>query len=409
MLTRRVTPFVLTMLALLGAPTSAQFVTDASDPALVPTGPAPSIVFAESAIDFGTIADISPVEHRFTFRNDGVAPLIIERATGSCGCTVPELEKKIYAPGESGTILVTYDPKGRHGKQNQTVTVVSNDPRNPQMRLNVAALVEPIVTIEPNNVGMGLVDKDAGSELVVKVTGSAPDFGVTKAWVERWDIPGTAAVAEGPGNARFFEVSIGAVEEVAEPHLPGKTVRQVPLTLRFKPGAPLGMIRDVKLHFETTDSRSPKHEVPVLVTHQGDVRTNPARVVLGRLEPSQAFKQTFTLASAAGKPFKITGIEHQGMPASLQIGHTIEPNDPTNPTAYTVTVSGQAPSESSTIRGTYVFTTDVEREQSITVAYYGGVVVQPTPPAPGAQVNVETMRPIENPNSQPTRPAGGHE
>lgn len=406
---RQMAVMATTGILALVAPVSAQFVTDASDPTLVPSGPAPSLVFVESGVDFGVIADITPVEHRFTFRNDGVAPLIIDRVTGSCGCTVPELEKKTYAPGESGVVLVKYDPKGRHGPQNQTVTVVSNDPKNPQLRLAVKVNVEPIVTIEPTNLGFGIVPKDAGSEMVVKVTGSDPDFTVTKAWVERWDIPGSAAAVEGPGNAKFFEAVLGEVELGQDTHHPGKTVRQVPIRIRFKPGAPLGMIRDVKLHFETSDSRSPKHEVPLLVTHQGDVITNPPRVVLGRLEPSQSFTQTFTLASASGKAFKITGVEHQGMPADLDIAHTIAPNDPENPTAYTVTLTGHAPAQSSTIRGTYVFSTDVEREQAITVAYYGGVVVQPPTQAPGSQVNVETMRPVQ-PGAQPTtRPSGGHE
>ena len=44
----------------------------------------------------------------FAFRNDGKTPVTISKVTSSCGCTTAELPKKIYQPGEAGTLPVKF-------------------------------------------------------------------------------------------------------------------------------------------------------------------------------------------------------------------------------------------------------------------------------------------------------------
>ena len=62
------------------------------------------------------------------FTNEGNAPLIITRATSSCGCTAPTYPKAPIAPGESGVIGVTYHAKGRPGGFSKNITVYTNVP-----------------------------------------------------------------------------------------------------------------------------------------------------------------------------------------------------------------------------------------------------------------------------------------
>lgn len=76
--------------------------------------------------DFGEISDQAPVSTKFTVTNTGTEPLIITQAKGSCGCTVPTFPQEPLAPGESGTIDVTFNPKGKNGAQNKTVTLIAN-------------------------------------------------------------------------------------------------------------------------------------------------------------------------------------------------------------------------------------------------------------------------------------------
>ena len=78
--------------------------------------------------DFGSFPETEPVQTcSFTFTNTGNAPLIINQATASCGCTVPTYTKTPIAPGEKGTIDVTYNGSGRiPGHFKKTITVRTN-------------------------------------------------------------------------------------------------------------------------------------------------------------------------------------------------------------------------------------------------------------------------------------------
>jgi len=102
--------------------------------------PATSISFDEMEHHFGTIDEGDKVEHVFTFKNTGNEPLILEKCKGSCGCTVPTWPHEPIAPGKSGIIKVSFNPKGKAGKQNKTVTIMANtDPVNTV--LNIKSVV----------------------------------------------------------------------------------------------------------------------------------------------------------------------------------------------------------------------------------------------------------------------------
>jgi hypothetical protein len=87
-----------------------------------------SIKFGSFTHDFGTFSEASPVQEcTFTFTNAGEAPLIINQAVASCGCTVPEYTKEPIAPGKSGSIKVTYNGKGKFpGHFKKTITIRTN-------------------------------------------------------------------------------------------------------------------------------------------------------------------------------------------------------------------------------------------------------------------------------------------
>ena len=68
--------------------------------------------FVELNYNFGTLEQGSEkVTHEFDFTNEGIAPLIITRATTSCRCIQITTPKRPVRKGESGKIIVTYDPK----------------------------------------------------------------------------------------------------------------------------------------------------------------------------------------------------------------------------------------------------------------------------------------------------------
>lgn len=101
----------------------------------------PSIKWEATTIDYGTINQGADGSREFTLTNTGNAPLIISKATGSCGCTVPQWPKEPILPGQKSSIKVHYDTN-RIGSFTKTVTVVSNATNNTdvlQIKGNVLA------------------------------------------------------------------------------------------------------------------------------------------------------------------------------------------------------------------------------------------------------------------------------
>ena len=85
------------------------------------------ILSDELTYNFGTIAEADGFAiHTFTIKNTGDAPLVITRVTASCGCTRPEWTKSPIAPGKSGEVKITYNPKGRPGPFYKTISIFSN-------------------------------------------------------------------------------------------------------------------------------------------------------------------------------------------------------------------------------------------------------------------------------------------
>lgn len=89
-------------------------------------GALPVIEFEKELHDFGKLIAGEKAVYTFKFENKGSADLVISQVNSSCGCTVPRFPKEAIAPGESGSIKVTFDSSGRKGMQNKAVTVVSN-------------------------------------------------------------------------------------------------------------------------------------------------------------------------------------------------------------------------------------------------------------------------------------------
>ncbi|MCM1355365.1 MAG: DUF1573 domain-containing protein [Staphylococcus sp.] len=86
------------------------------------------ITFESTTHDFGTIkADGGTVSAIYKFTNTGAAPLTIINVTnGGCGCTKPSYPKAPIAPGKSGEIKITFQPRGRSGEFNRSVKVKTN-------------------------------------------------------------------------------------------------------------------------------------------------------------------------------------------------------------------------------------------------------------------------------------------
>lgn len=89
-------------------------------------------MFREESFDFGAVDEAGgPVLHEFLFTNNSGRPMRIVNVQASCGCTTPDWTKDVIAPGKTGYIQASYNPKGRPGYFNKSLTVTTDIDTNP--------------------------------------------------------------------------------------------------------------------------------------------------------------------------------------------------------------------------------------------------------------------------------------
>jgi Protein of unknown function (DUF1573) len=98
----------------------------AAAPEEKPEGPLPTMAFGTTDHDFGTVEEGKKVSYTYKVKNEGQAPLIIQNAAPSCGCTVPDWTKTPIPVGGEGFVKAEFDTKGKPGVQNKTITVTAN-------------------------------------------------------------------------------------------------------------------------------------------------------------------------------------------------------------------------------------------------------------------------------------------
>lgn len=95
----------------------------------------PKAVVKPMTFDFGTIIQDSVITTYFVITNEGADLLKIKKVSASCGCTAAVSEKNELKRGESTEIKVTFDSKGKSGKQTKSIYIETNDPKNATITL----------------------------------------------------------------------------------------------------------------------------------------------------------------------------------------------------------------------------------------------------------------------------------
>ncbi len=84
-----------------------------------------SISLKETEFDFGKIPQGKPVTHIFEFTNTGATSVSLDNVQASCGCTTPDWNKDVVAPGASSKIIVGYNAQNE-GPFAKPVTITYN-------------------------------------------------------------------------------------------------------------------------------------------------------------------------------------------------------------------------------------------------------------------------------------------
>jgi len=99
----------------------------------------PVISFDNTHHNFGKILNDQKVSHRYRLLNKGTAPLQIREIRPACGCTSVVVGQRRLASGGEAFIEVQFNPKDLIGNVHKSVSVLSNDPKNPETLLTFEA------------------------------------------------------------------------------------------------------------------------------------------------------------------------------------------------------------------------------------------------------------------------------
>lgn len=135
--------------------------------------------------DYGNIPeDGGLANHTFIIKNTGDNPLVIKQVTASCGCTTPNWTKDPIAAGKTGEVKIAYNPKGRPGPFNKSVSVYceNSDPVQLSVKGNVEKTNDdnknlPVFSPEKTHHDFGTIGENDGyAEYIFKFrnTGTAP-------------------------------------------------------------------------------------------------------------------------------------------------------------------------------------------------------------------------------------------
>lgn len=336
------------LLAALPVLTSTSVSAQASD------AEASDIQFVSTEHDFGAIMDVNRYDTAFLFTNVGNAPLVIEQVKAGCGCTTPALAKKVFAPGESSEIEVSFKPRGG-GRQTKRITVFTNDPDEPTITLAIKADITPFVTATPRMVRFQNARTGTGQQAVVQLEAVDPDFSIRRAYVT-----GLAA--------KHFSAQV-------LPRPEGITTGPWNVLVSLSPQAPWGtqyatLNLDV-LGKPTPDGEPVSHTAKVTVNAKvsGTLSANATMFQVGIVEPGETFSKTVVLRHTDGQPFKVLdAVVRKGTVDGMKVDFMPSPG---GEDTWLLVLTGTPARTEQSIRGEVDIVTDVDGEEQISLRIGG--------------------------------------
>lgn len=128
----------------------------------------------------GTMVEVKPkpedetIEVSFTFRNKGDKPVTILNLESGCSCLSSSLDARTYAAGASGTGKAEFKVSTFVGRHEKSVTVTTDDPKQPEWVIPFVLDVPAVVEIEPKTLQWWLGGEAEEKTCVVKILSDQP-------------------------------------------------------------------------------------------------------------------------------------------------------------------------------------------------------------------------------------------
>lgn len=292
--------------------------------------------------DFGTIWDFETVTTTFPFTNTGSKTLVLSRLQAGCGCTTPVADKTILQPGESGTITVTFDPKGKENKQDKKVTIFSNSAKNPEKAFWIRSFVRTFVEVKNKFLNLNEMTLGEPHSVEFDFFPVDPDFTITS--------------MTGSGKHGSYI----SAEEVEVPEGSPRRIR-----INVSPTMPWGAFHSqlrVAGVGKTPEGKTINHVFTVFANGKsfGKIVADKHIISLGSLQQGGQYHKRITLKREDGVPFKVLNTAVL-QPTVTGINATTVPNIDGS---YDVIVSGTLPpSHQGPLNAEVMVQTDVQGEE----------------------------------------------
>jgi hypothetical protein len=133
--------------------------------------PAAALIFEATKIDHTATAEETSFTATYNFENKSKETVKIDKVVTSCSCTAADLKKKSYAPGEKGSLDVTFEYEDRQGFQTRTITLDTSEGKQ-VLTMNVE--IPEFVTIDVPVLSWEQGAEPTPQKFTVKVASSAP-------------------------------------------------------------------------------------------------------------------------------------------------------------------------------------------------------------------------------------------
>ncbi len=212
----------------------------------------PRVEVPEPGHDFGSIESEGKYRHTFLVRNVGQAPLTLRMGDSSCRCTVLDFSQATLQPQEAIQIALEFNAHEYFGPVSQHASLLTNDPHNPRVVLNIKANVERSVRVVPSELVFSrIVRNEVATGEVRLIIFRRQPVRVTDIRFEEM----------GSETLQFLELShapLTAAELASEPGATGG----YRIVVRVKPGLPVGPFHQ-KIRVTTDQSDIAPLEIPV--------------------------------------------------------------------------------------------------------------------------------------------------
>ncbi|HKZ41450.1 MAG TPA: DUF1573 domain-containing protein [Candidatus Hodarchaeales archaeon] len=129
---------------------------------------APRAVFGEKVYSFGQVKQGDVVVHKFSVKNEGTAPLILDRIDFSLPGLTSRFKPNIE-PGTEGTVQIEVNTTHLIGELQLEADLYMNDPVQPKVKLTLNVTVDPVIEIQPLPAAYLSIYEDEKGEQVLRI------------------------------------------------------------------------------------------------------------------------------------------------------------------------------------------------------------------------------------------------